>query len=165
MNSLRHLLLCERKRSRPCCGEFVFCLFGFETFTCLDLLLGVDQVELLLRTLLLSLCRLQLRLRLPEALLEAKGVRPFGQFQQAAGGAATAGVPPAATAGAGADFQSIILEMLRQQNQTTMEMLRQQSLTRQQNQQMCAAMLRHMDLEEKRRNEADEKAADSPNCS
>ena len=43
--------------------------------TCLDLLLGVDQVELVLRTLLLSLRRLQLRLRLPEALLEAKGVR------------------------------------------------------------------------------------------
>ena len=86
---------------------------------------------------------------------------PFGQFQQAAGGAATAGVPPAATAGAGADFQSIILEMLRQQNQTTMEMLRQQSLTMQQNQQMCAAMLRRMDLEEKRRNEADEKAAET----
>ena len=38
-------------------------------------MLGVDQVELVLRTLLLSLRRLQLRLRLPEALLEAKGVR------------------------------------------------------------------------------------------
>ena len=86
---------------------------------------------------------------------------PFGQFQQAAGGAATAGVPPVATAGAGADFQSIILEMLRQQNQTTMEMLRQQSLTMQQKQQMCAAMLRRMDLEEKRRNEADDKAAET----
>ena len=86
---------------------------------------------------------------------------PFGPFPQAAGGAATAGVPPAATAGAGADFQSIILEMLRQQNQTTMEMLRQQSLTMQQNQQMCAAILRRMDLEEKRRNEADEKAAET----
>ena len=42
-----------------------------------------------------------------------------------------------------------------------MEMLRQQSLTMQQNQQMCAAMLRRMDLEEKRRNEADEKAAET----
>ena len=35
----------------------------------------VDQVELVLRTLLFSLRRLQLRLRLLEALLEAKGVR------------------------------------------------------------------------------------------
>ncbi|CAE7690609.1 unnamed protein product, partial [Symbiodinium necroappetens] len=42
-----------------------------------------------------------------------------------------------------------------------MEMLRQQSLAMQQNQQMCAAMLRCMDLEEKRRNEADEKAAET----
>ena len=42
--------------------------------SCLDFLLGVDQVERVLRTLLLSLRRLQLRLRLPEALLEAKGV-------------------------------------------------------------------------------------------
>ena len=41
-----------------------------------------------------------------------------------------------------------------------MEMLRQQSLTMQ-HQQMCAAMLRRMDLEEKRRNEADEKAAET----
>ena len=127
--------------------------------TCLDLLLGVDQVELVLRALLLSLRRLQLRLRAGSP-AGSQG-SPFGQFQQAAGGAATAGVPPAATAGAGADFQSIMLEMLRQQNQTTMEMLRQQSLTMQQNQQMCAAMLRRMDLEEKRRNEADEKAAET----
>ena len=67
--------------------------------TCLDLLLGVDQVELVLRTLLLSLRRLQLRLRLPEALLEAKGVRLDHFSKQLA-------------AGAGADFQSIILEML-----------------------------------------------------
>ena len=42
-----------------------------------------------------------------------------------------------------------------------MEMLRQQSLTMQQNQQMCAVMLCRMDLEEKRRNEADEKAAET----
>ena len=36
---------------------------------------AVDQVERVLRTVLLSLRRLQLRLRLPEALLEARGVR------------------------------------------------------------------------------------------
>ena len=86
---------------------------------------------------------------------------PVPAFQQAAFGTATAGAPVPPSSGAGGDFQSIMLEMLRQQNQTTMEMLRQQSLAMQQNQQMCAAMLRRMDLEEKRRNEADDKAAET----
>ena len=66
----------------------------------------------MLRTLSLSLRQLQLRLCLPEALLGWKPKSPFGQFQQIAGGIAT-GVAPA-TADAGADFQSIILEILKQ---------------------------------------------------
>ena len=54
-----------------------------------------------------------------------------------------------------------MLEMLRQQNQSTMELLRQQSLAMQQNQQMVAAMLRRMDLEEERRTKAEEKVVEA----
>ena len=48
------------------------------------------------------------------------------------------------------NFQAIFLEMLRQQSQAN-----------QQNQQLIAALMRRMDLEEKRRNEAEEKAAET----
>ena len=48
------------------------------------------------------------------------------------------------------NFQAIFLEMLRQQSQA-----------HQQNQQLIAALMRRMDLEEKRRNEAEEKAAET----
>ena len=51
--------------------------------------------------------------------------------------------------------------MLRQQNQSTLELLRQQGQATQQNQQLIAALMRRMDLEEKRRNEAEEKAAET----
>ena len=37
--------MCERKRSRPCCGGFGSCLFGFETFTVLELEANVLQKD------------------------------------------------------------------------------------------------------------------------
>ena len=88
-------------------------------------------------------------------------VNPFAVPPQAAASVPTAGSTPGPQPSQGEEFQSIMLEMLRQQNQSTMELLRQQSLAMQQNQQMVAAMLRRMDLEEERRTKAEEKVVEA----
>ena len=88
-------------------------------------------------------------------------VNPFAVPPQAAASVPTAGRTPGPQPSQGEEFQSIMFEMLRQQNQSTMELLRQQSLARQQNQQMVAAMLRRMDLEEERRTKAEEKVVEA----
>ena len=78
-----------------------------------------------------------------------------------AGSQAGRTLPTASGGGTETGFQAIVLEMLRQQNQSTLELLRQQGQATQQNQQLIAALMRRMDLEEKRRNEAEEKAAET----
>ena len=68
-------------------------------------------------------------------------VNPFVVPSQAAASVPTAGSTPGPQPSQGEEFQSIMLEMLRQQ--------------------MVAAMLRRMDLEEERRTKAEEKVVEA----
>ena len=86
----------------------------------------------------------------------AGGANPFAsppatpaQAHASPAGSQVGGVQAGNGLGEG-NFQAIFLEMLRQQSQAN-----------QQNQQLIAALMRRMDLEEKRRNEAEEKAAET----
>ena len=65
-------------------------------------------------------------------------VNPFAVPPQAAASVPTAGSTPGPQPSQGEEFQSIMLEMLRQQNPSTMELLRQQSLAMQQGLSQCA---------------------------
>ena len=76
-------------------------------------------------------------------------LRRLRQLQLKPTGSQVGGVQAGNGLGEG-NFQAIFLEMLRQQSQAN-----------QQNQQLIAALMRRMDLEEKRRNEAEEKAAET----
>ncbi|CAE7467844.1 unnamed protein product [Symbiodinium natans] len=86
----------------------------------------------------------------------AGGANPFAsppatpaQAHASPAGSQVGGVQAGNGLGEG-NFQAIFMEMLRQQSQAN-----------QQNQQLIAALMRRMDLEEKRRNEAEEKAAET----